>query len=287
MTRRILISFSGGETSALMTHLLLSEWADSYDERAVVFANTGQENEETLRFVARCDAEFGFQTTWIEAAPGGDFCVVDFKSADRIGTRFEQMITRYGIPNTNFPHCTRELKTRPITKYVRSLGWEAGSYDTAIGIRADEAGRADKNAADRRFVYPLLTWRPTTKPQVNAFWARQPFRLDLTGYQGNCKWCWKKTTRKLLTIMDETPEVFAFPEAMERSYGRIGPEFVKNTPAAYESRTFFRKHMTVADLRALHGDGLWLRAENDADVYDAGDGCVESCEVTYDVADQT
>jgi hypothetical protein len=32
----------------------------------VVFANTGQEREETLEFVKQCDDHFGFGTVWIE-----------------------------------------------------------------------------------------------------------------------------------------------------------------------------------------------------------------------------
>lgn len=281
MSKRLLASFSGGETSALMTYLLLTEWRDRYDDIVVVFANTGEENEQTLEFVDRCDNHFGLSTVWVEATPDGGYRTVSFATASRRGEPYEHVIARYGIPNASFPHCTRELKTRPITKYLRSIGWDAGSYTTAIGIRADEARRMDKAAAAKQFVYPLAQWRPTTKPQVNAWWLAQPFRLELTGYQGNCKWCWKKTTRKLLTIMDETPEAFDFPERMERLYPRVGPEFRKAVPPAYPVRTFFRKHMTVADLRALHATGDWARAEDDAALYDSGDGCVESCEVDF------
>src|ERR1700693_4621625 len=63
LTRRCLVSFSGGETSAYMTHWLLKQ--KPYDEYLVVFANTGQENEATLEFVRQCDEHFGFHTVWI------------------------------------------------------------------------------------------------------------------------------------------------------------------------------------------------------------------------------
>jgi hypothetical protein len=124
-----------------------------------------------------------------------------------------------------------------------------------------------------------------TKPDVNTFWRDQPFRLDLLGYQGNCKWCWKKSTRKLLTIMDENPTAFEFPERLEREYGTVGPEFAKEQRAGYH-RVFFRGSLSVRDLRNLHAAGDWTRAENDAVVYsdkrvalDQDDGCVESCEL--------
>jgi len=64
---KLLISFSGGETSAYMTHWALKNWRERYPEILVVFSNTGQENEETLVFVRDCDNYFGFETVWVEA----------------------------------------------------------------------------------------------------------------------------------------------------------------------------------------------------------------------------
>lgn len=62
--RRLLISFSGGETSALMTKRILesNSMRSEYDEVRVVFANTGQENEQTLVFVDRCEKRCGWRT---------------------------------------------------------------------------------------------------------------------------------------------------------------------------------------------------------------------------------
>ena len=44
--KKLLISFSGGETSAYMTYQFLKN--NDYDEVVVIFANTGQENEESM-----------------------------------------------------------------------------------------------------------------------------------------------------------------------------------------------------------------------------------------------
>jgi 3'-phosphoadenosine 5'-phosphosulfate sulfotransferase (PAPS reductase)/FAD synthetase len=52
-SRRLLVSFSGGETSALMTKLCHERLSDQYDEILTVFSNTGQEDEATLEFVDR------------------------------------------------------------------------------------------------------------------------------------------------------------------------------------------------------------------------------------------
>lgn len=47
--QKILVSFSGGETSAFMINWLLKNMPEY--EYKFVFANTGEENEETLVFV--------------------------------------------------------------------------------------------------------------------------------------------------------------------------------------------------------------------------------------------
>jgi len=297
--RRLLISFSGGETSAYMTKLILDEYCDRYDEVAVVFANTGQENEQTLEFVKRCDEAFGFNTVWIEAVVhhgsrrSPTHKIVTYETADRTGQPFEEMIKKYGIPNKRYAHCTRSLKYYPITSYVRSLGWKANTYDTAIGIRIDEIDRMTTDSRKVGIVYPLISWQPTTKPQINSWWAKQPFRLPLKGYQGNCKWCWKKSLRKHLTIMSEMPEAYEFPARMEAQYSYVGPEFDKAVrhkplPENYR-RVFFRENRSTEDIKRIYEEkkGQFIPANDDAQVFDetldVGGGCSESCEVYTDL----
>lgn len=298
MSRRLFVSFSGGETSALMTHLILTEWRHLWDEIVVLFANTGFENEETLQFVKQCEQMFGVPVVWVEAEinpeqrKGTRHRVVTFETASRNGEPFRDLIRKYGIPNQKFPHCTRELKQRPLYSYIHNeLKWEEGTYDVAIGIRADEQRRVSPTAKENRIVYPLVNLRPLSKPDVNLFWTRQPFRLNLMGYEGNCKTCWKKSIRKLLTIMQDTPEKFEFFERMERECGLVGPEFQKAHRPGYK-RVFFRGNTSVSDLRQLCAQGDFERAENDAAVLpsgeivpldvEPGDGCTESCEVNFE-----
>ena len=248
-----------------------------------MFANTGQENEQTLAFVRDCDAYFGFNTVWIEAVQfhgerrAAAFKIVDFDSASRDGAPFEDAIRKYGIPNAKFKDCTRNLKQNPIEAYAKSCGWPLGTYDLAIGIRADEIDRMSAYASKRRIVYPLISDHPMTKPKINSWWAAQPFRLRLKGYQGNCKWCWKKSFRKHFTLISETPEIYDFPRRMEKIYGCVGPEFLKRNadkplPTDYR-RVFFRGNKSV--------DDLFAAAVFDPE-YDVGAGCEESCEVFAD-----
>ena len=296
--KKLFVSFSGGETSALMTRLLLTRWRGRWDEVAVVFANTGQENEETLEFVDQCDRAFGFGTVWVESVVhpehgvGTTHRIVTFESASRKGEPFEAYIQKFGIPNQKMPDCTRELKKRPLESYLRSIGWATGTYDTALGMRADEPWRRSLNQVNGRVIYPLMDLQPTTKPHVNLFWTKQTFRLQLTGYQGNCKWCWKKSMRKHMTLMAENPTQFDFPERMEAQYGSVGAEFKKEFRPGY-ARVFFRGNLSTKDLRtayALNKDSL-ERAEDDSIVLPSGDlfpldlepgGCVESCEIDFE-----
>ena len=276
---RLLISFSGGRTSAYMTRRLLQEIQPGV-EVLVVFANTGQEHEATLDFVRRCDEHFNFRTVWVEAVvnprhrAGTKERVVDFATADRAGGPFEAAIEKFGIPNQIFPHCTRELKERPIHALMRTMGWKAGSYATAIGIRADEIDRQSETAEQRAIIYPLIGWG-VTKPDVLQFWRQQPFDLALPEHLGNCMWCWKKSLRKHLTLVTQYPDVFSFPERMEALHHDKGPG-----GDLYRPRRFFRGHRSVADLRAEAQQAFELFQDpnyaQEADMPTGG--CSESCE---------
>lgn len=266
---RLLVSFSGGKTSGYMAHLLKREWSDVFD-LLFVFANTGQEREETYEFVRRCDEYFDLDLVWVEAEvfhgsrKGCGHRVVDFNSADRTGQVFEEMIKKYGIPNQAWPHCTRELKANPIRSYAKSIGWNV--YFTAIGIRTDEAQRG---SPDDAFVYPLISHFPTDKIDVNTFWESMPFTLELEEHQGNCAWCWKKSAKKLHKLIDESPEIFDFPDRMEKLYGLAG----HNTDGT--SRVFFRGNKSTEMLFAEHSLMASSEARDDPDLFS---GCSESCE---------
>lgn len=254
MKPRLLSCFSGGRTSAYMTYRLLREKAEEYDI-LVVFANTGEENEATLKFVRDCDSELGFNTVWIEAdvnpvkGERTGFRVVDFETASRKGEPYEAVIAKYGLANKDYPHCTRELKEMPIHGWLWSQGWHKGEYLTAIGMRADEPKRTTAKKPDRQTrqnkVFPLAHWWPTDKQDVLDFWEWMPFDLELSEHRGNCKWCYKKSQGKLRRVWQETPHDFAFPLRMEESYGHVGNNVVPGP------RKIFRGYQSTQNLLAL------------------------------------
>jgi hypothetical protein len=285
----LLVSFSGGETSGYMTYWILKHWSDRYNIE-VVFANTGEEHEETLKFVRQCDEQLGFNTTWVEAKVhhnerrSSTHTVVDFEAASRDGEPFEEVIKKYGIPNSAFPHCTRELKTNPIQSYIENeVGWD--DYQTAIGIRKDEIDRVDPQWRDKGFLYPLANHHPTTKQRVNAFWKDMPFRLNLKGYEGNCRACWKKSFRKLMTIASESPSDFDFMERMEEKYEGYTPNTRNKEDPPYR---FYRNSTTVQEIKEAARTETFRLARDDSkessyqtvmfDMDSPGGGCGEHCE---------
>lgn len=277
--KKLLVSFSGGQTSGYMAKIIKDAYESQYDKVVYVFGNTGQEDERCLKFVDRCDREFGLNVVWVEAVvhqgerKGTTHRVVTFETASRNGEPYEAHIQKYGIPNMKFPHCTRELKRNPIRSYADSLGWE--DYDTAIGIRTDERRRVSHGATADKIVYPLLDWFPSDKQDVNTFWEDQGFSLGMQEHEGNCRWCWKKSDSKLLRLLTEQPGAFDFPARMEAEYPRVGAEFGKDPTA--RNRTFFRGNRSVVDLRRLHaevGSRVIAAPNGDGDA-----GCGESCEL--------
>lgn len=281
MTRRLFVSFSGGQTSAFMSWACLNmdQVRSRYDEMRFLFANTGQEHERTLEFVDRCDREFGLNVEWVEAevhqhekrAPSAR--LVTFETASRDGRPFEDVIRKYGIPNAAFPSCTRDLKLAPMIDRLRSTGWPKGTYDTAIGIRIDEVDRMSAYAAKNRIVYPLISWIPTRKSDIASWWRKQKFHLGLEERDGNCRWCWKKSFSKHLQIIAENQVVYDFPRRMEATYGHVGAEFDgRRLPDGY-SRVFFRGNRSTDDLFRMRGTG-----SVQLDLFQSN-GCEESCEV--------
>ena len=269
----LLVSFSGGKTSAYMARRLQLEMPDKFNFY-YVFANTGQEKEETLEFVHKCDQEFSLGVIWVEAVIdpargiGTKHKVVDYYTAARAGEPFEEMIKKYGIPNMSFPHCTRELKLAPIKSFMRSLGVK---YSTAIGIRADEYRRVNAKAKQERIIYPLIDFWCVDKQMVNEAWDTQKFNLRLLEHEGNCSWCWKKATSKHFRLISEAPHIFDFPRRMEETYPMAGPSGQK--------QVFFRGHKSTNDLFADYKYSL-NNVDTTLDI-SISDGCSESCEM-YD-----
>lgn len=226
------ISFSGGRTSAYMLWRVLQSNGGLPSEALVCFANTGKEDEATLRFVRDCGERWGVPISWVEYRNDEQgFALVDFETASRNGEPFEAIIRKRNyLPNPVTRFCTSELKIRTMHKHVRALGWLdrwPDGWDQMIGIRADEMRRVSKIRArghstettKETMLMPLAD-AGVTVSEVGAFWGGQPFNLELPTYAGrtlagNCDLCFLKPAQQVQTLIAERPERATFWIRME------------------------------------------------------------------------
>jgi len=211
ITEPTCISFSGGRTSAYMLWRVLQSHGGTLPPEAIVcFANTGKEDEATLKFVQDCGQRWGVDIHWLEfrdADPA--FERVTFETASRDGEPFEALIKKRNyLPNPVTRFCTAELKIRTIHKYLKSLGWNHNEEMDWIGMRADEQRRAAKIKDKSRI--PLVA-AGVTKETVGEFWKNQQFDLELPNingvtYHGNCDLCFLKGGAQVLSLIAEKPE---------------------------------------------------------------------------------
>lgn len=271
--KKFFVSISGGESSCYMVH-----WMEQHrkpeDEVLYAIANTSKEKEQTLVFANKVSEYYSIDLVWIEAkfhrkkGKGTTYTITDFESAKRDGEVFEDMIQEYGIPNQKYPHCTRELKTIPLQKLASDILGDG--YITVIGIRIDEIDRVNSKWRELNYYYPLVH-QEISKPMINCFWRDMPFRLELKGYEGNCGKCWKKSTRKLMTI--EQDEEFnncrdMWWHDMEQKYGDYVPEHRKEDRKELDSKlTFYRDNLSSEDIKQL-SKHKFERASDDSKVYE-------------------
>lgn len=275
--KKLLISFSGGRTSAYMLWWLLANKMDEY-EIIVVFANTGKEHEETFKFIQMCSEYFGVEVIWVEAVPNSKkgwavaHKIVNFETASRNGEPFEAFIQKIGIPSSNNPWCSSILKKAAIIHYLKSIGWK--KFYTAIGIRYDEVDRVNPNYKKERIIYPLITDVPTTLKMIDLWWEKMPFKLNVPIGLGNCDNCWKMSMKSLIYNANTYPESFEWWDEMVTKYGyTIHRKGQLNMKPPFN---FFRGNLSVKDifkLTKISKMQLSLFTENEK-----LDGCSESCE---------
>lgn len=220
ITEPTCISFSGGRTSAYMLYKVLETGGGQFPDQGIVcFANTGKEEEATLKFVNDCSVNWNVKIHWIEYQDHEDpvhrYKEVTYETASRKGEPFEAIIRkRQYLPNPVTRFCTSELKIRTMACFLKHSGLfddctkselENASW---IGLRYDEARRAVKIADKRRI--PLFTAKVSVQ-DVGDFWEKQPFNLELPTYKGrtlagNCDLCFLKPMNQVATLIAEKPE---------------------------------------------------------------------------------
>ena len=234
------ISFSGGRTSGYMLWRVLQSNNGLPSDAKVIFANTGKEEEATLKFINDCSVNWNVPITWLEYLPEKPrWKEVTYETASRNGEPFATLIEKKNyLPNPVTRFCTVELKIRTIHRHLKDLGWKHDENSDWIGIRADEPRRAAKVTRDR---VPLFVDGVTSK-DIGNFWAEQDFDLELPNingktYHGNCDLCFLKGYPQTLSLIQEKPERAIWwieQEAKIKSSGQFtgdGARFRKDRPS--------------------------------------------------------
>lgn len=252
------ISFSGGRTSAYMLWRVLQSNGGLPVDAVVCFANTGKEDEATLRFVHQCSIHWNVPIAWVEFRDNEQgFILVNYETASRNGEPFEALIKKKNyLPNPVTRFCTIELKIKPMGKYLFDIGFaetkSEGENMSMIGIRADEPRRAAKIAEKERI--PLVA-AGVTKEIVGEFWSRQAFDLELPNingvtYHGNCDLCFLKGASQILSLIAEKPERAIWWAKMEQktlASKPLGARFRSDRPNYAEMAKFAREQRDMFD----------------------------------------
>lgn len=256
------ISFSGGRTSAYMLWRVLQSNGGLPEEAVVCFANTGKEEEATLRFVRDCGQRWGVPITWVEYQNAEEtkdrFKVVTFETASRNGEPFEAIIRKRNyLPNPVSRFCTVEMKVRAIHRYLKSIGWT--EWDSMLGIRADEQRRLAKignqDYGKHEEKIAPLGQVGVTKEMVGEFWRNQPFDLELPNINGvtmhgNCDLCYLKGASQILSLITEKPERaiwWAKMEALALASAPSGAKFRTDRPSYAQMLQFSQKQKDMFD----------------------------------------
>lgn len=292
----IVIAVSGGLTSSFLAEWMIENKSFvatllGYLEHEITyvfcFANTGREEDDTLRFMNDVDTRIiqpaGYKVVWLEAVvhhgikKASTHRVVTYETAMRKHQwkepkhPFTEYVRKYGVPNVKMKSCTRELKLNPIKSYMRSIGHKPGTYHNAVGIRIDEPDRVGISQEYNK-IYPLVHWVPTDKEDVLIHWEDRDWNLKIPQYRGNCITCFKKSFKKLNTVYNETPDDFEFNDFIEKEYGFVGPEFEKH--GRTKPRVNFREERSTQDMIAL----FRINKSNPRNYIDDSDaGCSEEC----------
>lgn len=236
------ISFSGGRTSAFMLYKVLEANNGLPKDAVVAFANTGKEEEATLKFVDECSKNWNVPITWLEFRNNKQkYEIVNFDTASRNGEPFEDLILKKKyLPNPVTRFCTIEMKIMPMARYLMDIGFAEKQSEAEnmswIGIRADEQRRVAKIQDKKRI--PLAMDGITAK-DVGLFWAKNDFDLGLPNFNGktmhgNCDLCFLKGGNQIQSLIEEKPERAIWWAKMET--------FVKsNNVLSHDGTARFRK----------------------------------------------
>jgi len=221
---RTIIWFSCGAASAVAAKMVLRETP----EAVAVYCETGQEHEDSKRFMTDC-------VRWFNAP------VTSIKSDEYADTWDVWEKTRW-LAGINGARCTTELKVKPRLAFQRPTDIHVFGY-TANGRDVDRAQQLRENYPELTIKTPLidagLTKAAVLQMVLDAGVAL-PIPYLLGFHNNNCKTCVKATSPDYWSLVRKSyPDDFARMVALSRELdvrlSRINDEriFIDEIPAGW------------------------------------------------------
>lgn len=268
--KNLMVTVSGGRSSAMMARIIQTDKKYKDYEKAYVFCNTGQERVETITFLKDIVKYWEIPLIIIEGVyslemgKGVSYKIVDFDTMAMNSEPFEQMIAHKnkgvfsGLPNPDAPYCSENLKTLPAKKLFDDL-FGVNNYYKAIGYRKEDMPKRISYAEikeDETRIFPLISdfKTPVSQLDLTYWWRKQPFKLEIHGRYGNCELCWKKSDGNLIENIRLGTRTIDWIREMEEKYNTV----------------MFRNHKSIDDLIKLSNNPYTLLL----DLKTEDDGCV-------------
>jgi len=275
LTKTHVVSFSGGRTSAYLVHLM--EFYSKYCGADVryIFMDTGAEHPKTYEFIRNIVKHWGIPLVCLRTVVNpkmGKGCTYKVVSVDDISTDLQpwsDMLVKYGAPYAVGAMCTARMKTDPFNSYCKDV--MPDGYITWLGIRDDEPRRLKRKEG---FAF-LADVSDFDKEDVIDWWKTQPFDLGIEEHLGNCVFCIKKSSLKLVLASRDEPEMY------EQFVTLVEGDTVRTTGRMHNHQRMYRRSLHLTDIIKSHS------TDSVADIrgrlrhtkaMDTG-SCTESCEV--------
>lgn len=287
-SNNIICATSAGLTSVMMA-IKMKEW---YPDCNVinVFLNTGKEDIRSIEFMNECDKYYNLNLVYLESIIylekniGSSYRITTYSNLDTSGKIFEKAIRKYGIPSRVNKWCNRELKLIPLKKYANVIFGE-NNWSLALGIRTDEIDRISDKYKENNIFYPPFENGVDSRLR-NKFWSKEPIKLNLKAYEGNCEFCFEKSKRKRMTIAIENPDKLIWWNEMEKKYSLVPIEGKDQYNEMVKNGGAFFGRMNESIEKIIEDAKKPFRKSTDEyiyenDLFDFESDCGNSCSIEY------
>ncbi len=233
----ILVSVSGGRSSAVMARIVQTSVKYSGFKKHFVFCNTSRESDATYEFLRKIELDWCIPLVYLEGiyptgiGEGIKARTVSFKELKRDGSLFEEMIqfqfkTRDpSLPSTSQPFCSKNLKAKVARSFMRDL-IGTRRYVTALGYRLEDMPHRVSYAEleeSNEYICPLIQdfSIPLSQYDIQCILDLNTFDLSHSSKLGNCKLCWKASDASVLMRANAYPEDAEFVRYLETKYNDV------------------------------------------------------------------